>query len=382
MSDEDPVGWALLRVKEAQALRTLSFERAEQAYRDALTVFRREDHPVQWYSVSLMLATLMVIHWPADMVEPPLRQAVAILAELSSAADAAPNAQTRAMAAALEARALTELTKHDPASYEAACQAQRATAAVAQDVLPRVSADARLALAELLIRHGGSLDEATAVLEQALTFYAVDEHPEAWLRCHWYLGSVLEALAVSGQDLVAARAQFESGLTVKPPRVEAALYAQACHDMIALLTNSLWPKDYSRVEALISWCEECLTYEPADNLASRMLHAEVLAKCYLTRGESRGASPDNADLIHGVALLDQAAAWARESGAPAERTIGLAHDAAVARTTIGIDRRQNLEIAIGQLTELLDQYESRAARREDRAAAQVAGNHVREPDRW
>jgi CHAT domain-containing protein/tetratricopeptide (TPR) repeat protein len=237
-------------------------------------------------------------------------------------------------------------------AYQATCDAHRAAAAAARSTAPLVFAEARLALAELLMSHDDGNDEAITALEEALTVYRADEHPGPWFRCHWYLGQLLAGRAVSCSDLLGASAHLVDATTVKPPRVDAASYAQVCGELSGLLADRRCPVDWKRLDRALSWSEECLKYWPPDDLKYRMDHADGLARSYLIRAKT---SHDDADHIRAAALLDQASQWARESGAPNERVIGLAIDAAKAHAMILTDRRQNLEIAIERLTDLRDQ---------------------------
>jgi tetratricopeptide (TPR) repeat protein len=351
--DADPVRWAWLSLEYAQALQALGgahLAQAWQAYRDALTIFRRDDHPAQWFDTSLMLAYLIVGSRPVD--EPALREALAILDELSGAADAASREDSFATALSLRATALTLLAGHDQSLYEAACEAHRTAAAAARSVAPMMFADARLALGELVMSHDGSDDEVISALGEALTVYRPKESAREWFRCHWYLGQILAANAATCPDLLAACAHLEEAVRVKPPEAEPADYAQACRELAVLLPDPRCPPDEARFDRAMAWSEECLKYWPEEDLRYRMDHADALARGYLRRAE---ISHDNGDLIRTAALLDQAAQWARQSGAPVERLAGLATDAAEAHAMIRTDRRLNFDIAIEGLTGLLEE---------------------------
>jgi hypothetical protein len=279
--DADPVGWGLLSLAYAQALHGVDvahFAQAQQAYRDALTMLLREDHPAWRYAVSSMLAYLLAEGRPADVAaEQALWEAAAIVSELSSAADAAPGKDVHA-ALGLRAKALTELAEHDPASYKPACEAQSATAAAAQLVAPHIFADASLALAELLLDHDGDKSDAIAVLEQALAFYRADSYPTEWIRCHWHLGRLFADQAVSCADLMAAFAHIEDVVTVKPPLVVPVFYALACAELARLLGDERCPEDKERLDRAISLSEECLKYWPEDDLGYLSGHAVQLSQ--------------------------------------------------------------------------------------------------------
>jgi CHAT domain-containing protein/tetratricopeptide (TPR) repeat protein len=362
----DPAGWASLSARYGHALQAMGvahFPKALQAYRDALTVFHRLDFPAEWYEASLMLAFVIVQDWPVDIPNwSALQEAAAILDELS--ADSATRAaEVHAGVLGLRAKALTQLTEHDPARFDAACEAQRVAAGEAQRVasgkeqsvvmMMHIFADANLALAELLVGHDGDMDEAISALENAISFYQADKHPGEWVRSHWYLARLLESRIESCPELLAACAHLEAVVSIKPPLLGEAFYAKACNDLALWLSDGRCVVDRQRLDRAISWSEESLKYWPEDDLVHRMDHAAALAGGYQTRAVT---SHDNADLIRAVALLDEAADLARLCGAPVERMIPLVHDSAQISTMITTGRRQNLEIAIERLTELLHHF--------------------------
>lgn len=357
--DADPVGWARLSIKYAHALGAdvgAHYPEAERACRDALTVFRRHDYPADWYMASLTLWYLIVMGRPAGALsEQVLREALAGSRELSAAVDAAPSEASHAAAVALEANVLGQLAEGDQDWWTAACEAQRSAAATARTVAPIISADAMLALAELLIDSGSDRDkdDAIAALEDALTIYRRDEDLGKWVRCHWYLAGLLERGAASCPEVLKACAHLEEVVGIKPPVLQPDFYVKACNELAMWLSDGRCRQDLQRLDQAIFWSEESLKYRPEDEFALRTDHAQVLAMGYRRRAEM---THDDADLERAVALLDQAAGWARLSEAPAERVIQLVAFAAETYTIIRTNQRQNLEIAIRYLTSLLEEH--------------------------
>ena len=353
----DPVGWATLSLEYGRLLYAMGsgyLERARKQYQNALTVFGCGDHPRQWYIASWLLLQLLADHGYAHVADDTtLQQAVEIADELIDAPQAAPAEGAVAAVVALRANVLTERAARDPDWYEPACAAQRAAAAAAQPDWPLIAADASLNLARLLVSHKGDENEAIVALERALTAYQPDQQPAGWVQAHVYLHQLLVARATSCADLLAACRHLEDAAIVKPPAVDAEYYALICQELAVLLTDNRCPEDAGRLDRALQWSEECLRYWPEEDLSHRMEHASALGHGYFRRYEERH---DPADLQHAATLVDLAATLARETGAPAEQAISYAHDAAVMRKAIKTDASQNLELAIGQLTAVLEAY--------------------------
>ena len=256
-------------------------------------------------------------------------------------------------------------------TFTAQRDAQRKAVAAARKAGSLDFADASLALADLLMSNDGYADEAISALRDALTVYRADEQPWPWFRCQWYLGRLLAGRAVSCDDLLAASAHLDAAATtLKPPAVDAAPYAQVCGELSVVLADGRCPVDWERLDRALSWNEECLKYWPPDDPGYRADHAEALARSYLIRAET---SHEDADRSRAVALFDQAAQWARESGAAAERVIDLEIYAAEVLAKLQTDRQQNLELAIERLTSLRDQAGSQTPAASRAAVLQSLG---------